>query len=60
MVFFTPPDGIAATRFVDRLAGHAVLAGHALGRVRLVTHLDISAADIETTIAAVAATLRHD
>jgi threonine aldolase len=60
MVFFTPPDGIDATRFVDRLAGQAVLAGRALGRVRLVTHLDISAADIDNAIAAIAATLRHD
>jgi threonine aldolase len=53
IVFVDPaPLESTAAEIVDRLRGEGVLATIVAGRVRMLTHVDVSAADIETAIAA--------
>lgn len=52
VLFDTTPLGVSATDFIGHLRSHDILAGNAYGRnkVRMVTHHDISAEQIEYTI----------
>ncbi|HEV3475830.1 MAG TPA: GntG family PLP-dependent aldolase [Actinomycetota bacterium] len=53
IVFADPsPLGLTAVEAVDRLKAEGVLATIVAGRVRMLTHLDISAADIDEAIGA--------
>jgi threonine aldolase len=53
IVFVDPsPLGLTAVDVVDRLKGEGVLATIVAGRVRMLTHLDVSADDIESAIGA--------
>jgi threonine aldolase len=53
IVFVDPaPLGASAAELVERLRDEGVLATIVAGRVRMLTHLDVSADDIETAIAA--------
>ena len=51
------PTGLRAAEFLDRLAAHDVRMSRVEERVRAVTHLDVSAGDVETAIAATGAVL---
>ena len=51
------PTGLRAAEFLERLAARHVRMSRVEERVRAVTHLDVSADDIETAVAAVAETL---
>jgi threonine aldolase len=54
MVFCTPPAGMTTVGFVDALAGKGVRIGAiSAAHVRMVTHLGVSAQDVEDAIAAV-------
>ena len=50
MVYFDPPDGWTIESFGAAIEGRGVRMGPAGGRVRAVTHLDVTAAQIETAI----------
>jgi threonine aldolase len=53
IVFVDPgPLGASAEEIVDRLRREGVLATIVAGRVRMLTHLDVSAEDVETAIGA--------
>jgi threonine aldolase len=53
IVFVDPaPLGSSAAEIVDRLRDEGVLATIVAGRVRMLTHLDVSLGDVETAIAA--------
>ena len=53
IVFVDPgPLGASAEEIVDRLRRERVLATIVAGRVRMLTHLDVSAEDVETAIGA--------
>lgn len=54
VLFDTSPLGISAADFIGQLGKHGILAGNAYGRnrVRMVTHHDVSAEQIEYTISA--------
>jgi threonine aldolase len=53
IVFVDPaPLGASAAEIVDRLRDEGVLATIVAGRVRMLTHLDVSPGDVETAIAA--------
>lgn len=54
MVFFRPPDGVAAEGFVAAMGDEGVRAAPVAGRIRLVTHLGVSADDVEKAIEAIA------
>ena len=54
MVFFTPPRGTEIAAFVAALAQEGVRCSPLAGRIRMVTHLGVSAAEVDTAIAAVA------
>lgn len=55
MVFCVPPAGMEAAGFVDALADEGVRIGAlSPSRIRMVTHLGVSAADVDTAVAAVA------
>ncbi len=51
------PAGLGAAEFLERLAADGVRMSRVEERVRAVTHLDVSAADVETAITAVGAVL---
>lgn len=53
------PTGLRAAEFLERLAAHDVRMSRVEERVRAVTHLDISAGDVEMAIAAVATVLEE-
>lgn len=56
MVFFDPSGaGWAIEAFLAALAEHGVRMGAVSGEIRAVTHLDVSRADIDAAVAAVAA-----
>jgi threonine aldolase len=51
IVFFDTTDaGIAPADFVAKLLEHGVRMGHISRRVRAVTHLDVSRADVERAV----------
>jgi threonine aldolase len=53
IVFVDPaPLGASAAEVVDRLRDQGVLATIVAGRVRMLTHVDVSAGDVETAIEA--------
>ncbi|MGO1164148.1 threonine aldolase family protein [Brucella sp. C7-11G] len=54
MVFFevTRP-GLSGSAFLDGLSAHGVKMGFVRGRIRAVTHLDVSTEDIDTSIEAI-------
>ncbi|HZA60062.1 MAG TPA: GntG family PLP-dependent aldolase [Actinomycetota bacterium] len=53
IVFVEPSEvGIPTPEIVDRLRGEGVLTGIVGGRVRMVTHLDVSSKDVDEAIAA--------
>lgn len=54
MVYFDPPDGWTVEGFEVALEAHGVRMGPAGGRVRAVTHLDVSATDVETALDVIA------
>lgn len=55
MVFFDPSGtGLTNEAFLAKLLARGVRMGQVRGEIRAVTHLDVSRADIDTTIAAVA------
>ncbi len=55
MVFFDAANtGLSNANFVTELAKRGVRMGQVRGKIRAVTHLDVSRADIETAIAAAA------
>jgi threonine aldolase len=54
MVFCQPPDRLGLDGFVQALAAEGVRAAAVAGRVRMVTHVDISTDDIEVAITAAA------
>ena len=59
MVFFdTTATGLSNGAFTDAMATHGVKLGVTGGAIRAVTHLDITAADIDTTLAAAATVVR--
>jgi threonine aldolase len=58
MVFFHPPEGEDLVEFAAALGAAGVRAAPVAGRIRLVTHLGVSAADIESAIDAVAGLVR--
>lgn len=60
MVYFDPPQGWTIAGFGAAIEAHGVRMGPAGGRVRAVTHLDVSAEDIETAIEAVQAVTGAD
>lgn len=55
VLFDTAPLGVSAAEFIVRLREHGILAGNAYGRnkVRMVTHHDVSAGQIEYTISVI-------
>ncbi|WP_394820613.1 threonine aldolase family protein [Pendulispora albinea] len=54
MVFFDPSAlGLSSATFLAGLAAHGVRMGEVRGEIRAVTHLDITRADIDTTLAAI-------
>lgn len=53
MVFFTPPAATDAAAFVTALAREGVRCSPVAGRIRMVTHLGVSAEEIEKAIGAV-------
>lgn len=56
MVFFDPSRaGWSNARFLAELATRGVRMGEVSGEIRAVTHLDVSRADIDTAVAAIAA-----
>lgn len=55
MVYFEPPPGWSVGAFLAALEAEGVRMGPVGRRVRAVTHLDVSAAEIETAIEVVAA-----
>ena len=59
MVFVTPPRGVEAAAFAESLKGAGVRTSPLLGKIRMVTHLGISTADIEDAIGIVAKSLGH-
>lgn len=54
MVYFDPPSGWTVETFGSAIERHGVRMGPAGGRVRAVTHLDVTAAQIGTAVEAVA------
>ena len=54
MVFFRPPAGQATEAFVAAMRDAGVRAAPVAGRIRLVTHLGVSADDVEKAIEAIA------
>jgi threonine aldolase len=53
IIFVNPgPLGITAAEAADRLGEEGVLATIVAGRVRMLTHVDVSADDVETAIRA--------
>lgn len=53
MVFFRPPAGQATEAFVEAMRDAGVRAAPVAGRIRLVTHLGVSADDVEAAIEAI-------
>lgn len=60
MLYFAPPDGWALGDFLAAIQAEGVRMGPVGRRVRAVTHLDVSAADIEVAIEVVAAVAGGD
>lgn len=58
MAFCDAPHGRTSAEFVAALAGAGVRACVVAGRVRMVTHLGVSAADIDAALAAIAGVVR--
>ena len=58
MVFFTPPRGAVAAEFVSLLVAEGVRCSPLSGRIRMVTHLGVSTADVDSAIAAVRRALK--
>lgn len=54
MLYFDPPEGWSGDAFESALEARGVRMGPAGGRVRAVTHLDVSAADVETAVGVIA------
>jgi len=54
MAFCEPPPGSTAVEFVAELAAVGVRTSVVAGRIRMVTHLGVTAADIETALALIA------
>jgi threonine aldolase len=54
MVFFQPPEGEDLADFAAALGAAGVRAAPVAGRIRLVTHLGVSAEDVEGAIRAIA------
>jgi threonine aldolase len=53
IVFVDPsPLGVTASQAVDRLRDEGVLATIVAGRVRMLTHVDVSAGDVDTAVEA--------
>jgi hypothetical protein len=59
MVFFTPPRGTEIAAFVAALAKEGVRCSPLAGRIRMVTHLGVSAPEVETAITAVARVVKR-
>ena len=58
-IVFFELDGVDGAQFRERLAAEGVLcSGTSATRVRMVTHLDVSADDIEAAVAAAARVLK--
>ena len=53
MVFCVPPPGMELAEFITAMASEGVRIGAVAGRIRMVTHVDVSTEDIETAIQAV-------
>jgi len=53
MVFFRPPEGRDLAGFAAAMRDQGVRAAPVAGRIRLVTHLGVSAADVEQAIEAI-------
>ncbi len=56
IVFFDPPADTNIDDFVSGLAAHDIRIGKVQGRLRAVTHLDITTDDIDTTIDVITST----
>jgi len=54
MVFCEPPPALSTQGFIDGMATEGVRVGAVAGRIRMVTHVDVSADDIDSAIAAAA------
>ena len=58
MVFFDPPATMTAAEFAGMLGEAGVRAGALGQRIRMVTHLGVSASDVERALAAIAGVVK--
>ncbi len=54
MAFCSPPQGMAVREFIDAMTAEGVRVSAVAGRIRMVTHVGVSAEDVEAAIEAAA------